>query len=56
MKRAYENELRAQLADKIRKRDHSMTPRSDKQRLKEEVWDLEKILKAYDKANEHNAS
>jgi hypothetical protein len=50
-----EKELRKLLSDKIKRRDSAVTPRGDKLRLREEVWDIEKLLKAHDKANEYNA-
>lgn len=49
-----ENQVRDLLANKKSKLEHSMTSRADKERLKYEVWDLQDLVIAYDKANEAN--
>lgn len=52
VKRMTGEEVKSLLDSKIKKRDNSMTGRSDKIRLREEIWDLEKIMEAHKKAQE----
>jgi len=54
IKRMTESQVRDLLANKKAKLEHSMTSRNDKTRLRDEVWNLQKLIDAYDKANAAN--
>lgn len=54
VKRMNEKEVRSLLDNKRKKWEHSMTSPSEKRRLRDEVWQLEKLISAYEKANDYN--
>lgn len=50
IKRMTGEEVKVLLENKIKKRDNSMTSSSAKSMLREEIWDLEKVMEAHAKA------